>query len=87
MITAWANHLPDDKKEEFLKYISRSKRVLNRLKDLFTEDLKGLDNKETSVENFDLPNWDYRQAYANGYKAALKKYIRLVDLDQQKEIQ
>ncbi len=87
MFSVWTKHLKEEEKEGFQKRVLGAKKVLERLKELLSEDYQGLDRIETDSRVFDKPNWDYRQAYANGYKACLKQYIKLVDLDQQKEIQ
>lgn len=83
MITAWTKHISDEKqKEQFKNEILGSKRVLERLSVLVDQLDYGLAEEEISPKAYDNPNWAYRQAHANGVKAALRKIKTLLDLDQ-----
>lgn len=84
MITAWTKHLNDEEKQRFENKILSAKEVLDRLTVLISEEEKQLSLSETSIKDFDLPNWEYRQAFKNGYRSCLNVMRRLVDLDQQK---
>lgn len=84
MITAWTKHLNDEEKQRFENKILSAKEVLDRLTVLISEEEKQLSLSETSLKDFDLPNWEYRQAFKNGYRSCLNVMRRLVDLDQQK---
>lgn len=86
MYTTWTDHITEVKeKEEFKKDIISSKRVLDRLKAVMEEDLETINHKEVNAKSYEIPNWDYKQAHVNGNKAYLYKYLKLIDLDQQKE--
>lgn len=82
MISAWTKNLssPDDQ-ERFKRNLLASRSVLERLQELLDEEKKALDAAELSPKIFDLPNWDYRQAYDNGFKAAIKMVGTLIHID------
>lgn len=84
MYADWTKHLsrPEDK-SEFEKDVRGSKRILDHLKGILLMKDHSLDVAERSVHQFDNPNWSHKQAYYNGYKAALTYLITLTDLDQQ----
>lgn len=84
MITKWTQHLEtEDEKEAFRQEVLSAKRVLERLSDILQEDIEGINNVEMSTKIYDLPNWDFRQAHANGLKQGLNKVLILTNLDQQ----
>jgi len=84
MYTDWTKHLRDPKeKAEFERTIQGSKIALDRLKVLLDEKEQVLNQSEMSFDTFDKPNWDYRQAYQNGFRACLNGIRKLVDLDKQ----
>lgn len=86
MISAWTKHLKtDDEKERFNNKILGSKSVLDRLQDLMKEEIDALESVELSNKVYDLPNWDYRQAHANGFKAYHRMLMKLTTLDQGKQ--
>ena len=79
MISDWTKHLKDADKTRFKNSIYGSKAVLERLDDLLTEYEKDLVRTEV---DYNSPNWDYRQADANGYRRCLQKIKTLINLDQ-----
>jgi len=82
--TKWTSHLSDpEEKQRFENQIISAKPVLERLAQLITEDEGNLDKVELGVKQFEVPNWDYRQAYYNGSRASLHSIKKLIDLDQQ----
>lgn len=84
MYSKWTSHLDsEDEKQDFRLYVISSKDVLARQKQILDEEELALDRSEISVEQFDSPNWGERQAYKNGYRAALFHLKKLIDLDQQ----
>lgn len=81
MITAWTKHLRDQEEiEDFQKYIKSSVKVLDRLNELLEEEKRTLDRSETDLKSFDQPNWDYKQAYKNGYRACLQVIQKLIQV-------
>lgn len=84
MWTEWTSHLSTpEEKEQFEREIFSAKRVLNRQKALIDKRLDGLERTEEKIEAYDSPSWSHKQAYINGYRAALKTQRITVDLDSQ----
>lgn len=81
MYTKWTSHLktPDDKKR-FENQVTGSKPVLERLITLIDEDLKAIEEAE---QDFDNSSWAYKEAYLIGAKKELRKYRKLINLDEQ----
>lgn len=68
-------------KENFKKTVLASRATLTRLKELLDEEKAGLESAEVSPKIYETPNWDYKQAHTNGFKAALKMVSKLITLD------
>lgn len=86
MYTMWTRHLSDPKeKEVFERKVQGSKEVLERLMTLLNEQERDLNQTETNLKIYDLPNWDYRQAHNNGFRQCLNIQKKLINLDQQKD--
>lgn len=84
MYSDWTKHIRDQKdREDFVRDVRGSKRILDHLKGLLVEKERALDRSEMDPKVFDQPNWSHNQAYKNGYRAALTYLITLTDLDQQ----
>lgn len=82
MLMDWTKNLKEQaEKEEFENYLRSCKRVFTRLEQLLDERKASLDRSETDIKSFDLPNWDHRQAYKNGFRACLDVVQKLIDLD------
>ena len=86
MITAWTKHLKSEEdKERFSKSVQSARHVLERLQELLDEEKSSLESAEISPKIYETPNWDYKQAHTNGFKAALKMVSKLINLDQEKK--
>ena len=86
MYTKWTQHIQDpEDKVHFENKILGSTSVLERLSQILTEEQNLLDRSEMDIKTFDLPNWEYKQAYKNGYRAALEVVKKLINLDQQRK--
>ncbi len=84
MIIAWTKHLnTEEDKEKFTKSLKAARHVLDRLQQLLDEEKAGLESAEISPKIYETPNWDYKQAHTNGFKAALKMVSKLITLDQE----
>lgn len=82
MNLAWTKNLSsDDDKTRFKQNLLSSRGVLERLQELLDEEKRGLEAAEISPKIFDSPNWDYKQAYGNGFKACLKMVSNLIYID------
>ena len=82
MITAWTKNLSSmDDQTRFKQHLLSSRAILERLQELLDEEKNALDAAEISPKMFDSPNWDYKQAYSNGFKAGLKMVSNLIYID------
>jgi hypothetical protein len=78
----WTRHLKDPAEvDRFQNEILRSKDVLKRLQEIIQEKHDSIENVELSLEAYNNPNWAYRQAHVNGYKSAIKRFVKLLDLE------
>jgi len=83
MLLDWTKNLGSEQdKEDFQRRVQNSKEVLDRLSEILTEYEKSLDRSETDLKTYDVPNWDYKQAHKNGYRACLYRIKELINLDQ-----
>jgi hypothetical protein len=82
MISAWTDHLEtEEEKKRFRDYVRGSRELLNRLKEILEAQEANFDSIESSPKQFDNPNWDYKQAYRNGQRSAVRAILTLIDLD------
>jgi len=82
VITAWTKNLSSmDDQTRFKQHLLSSRAILERLQELLDEEKNALDAAEISPKMFDSPNWDYKQAYSNGFKAGLKMVSNLIYID------
>lgn len=77
--TKWTKHLQNEKdKEQLAKTIMASRTALDRLRDILTDELKSLDNQETSISDYSDAAWSHKQAHRNGERAFAKKVLELL---------
>lgn len=82
MITAWTEHLRDpDEKQRFEEGLKHAKWIFSRLNELLDKIQRGILSTERSPKNYDKPNWEYRQAHANGYLQCLNDIKNIINLD------
>lgn len=85
MYTLWTDHIKDtEEKERFVNQIISAKPVLRHLSSIIDRDLKGLDNQEISVKQFENPNWSHKQAFYNGSRSTYQTIKKIIDIDDQK---
>lgn len=78
----WVQKISDpDKRKEFESLVRNSTTVLGRLLEIVDDRIAHLDNTVTTQNDFDTPNWDYRQAFRNGQRSAFKYIKDLLNLD------
>lgn len=76
----WVKHLRDPHKREQLELTLRNSQVaLNRLREVLQEMEDSLQQSESSLNDFDDPNWSHKQAFRNGAKSSLKQVKDLLD--------
>lgn len=83
MISAWTKNCKSaEESDRFKQHLVSSKTILDRLQELLNEEKSSLEVAEISPSIYETPNWDYKQAHTNGFKAALKMVSKLITLDQ-----
>ncbi len=70
----WFNGLPEQKRAALAQILHADNLILDRLQELCYNMLNELDSV---AQNFESPNWAYRQASIVGEKKALKRIIAL----------
>lgn len=86
MYLDWTSHLTSDEaKKEFEQTILASAPVLDRLKFILNDRKKQAESTELSVKQFDNPNWAYKRAFGDGFKAGLDIGLKYINLDQQRK--
>lgn len=81
MKTAWTQGLNEQDSQQLLKQLKSSTGVLDRLIEIMDRDERALTAQESKSSVYDLPNWEYRQADANGYRRCLREYKQLLNID------
>ncbi len=77
--TQWTKHLDVDKKESFEKLLRTNVQVFTVLRSIQQSEIDDIGRRESSIQDFEDGNWANKQAYRNGYKAALNDQLRLTD--------
>jgi len=82
MISAWTKNLSSQEDaDRFKRHLLSSRAILERLQELLDEEKNALDAVEISSKTYDSPNWGYRQAHSNGFKAGIKMVSNLIYID------
>jgi hypothetical protein len=85
MYSSWAQHLPENEKEDFQRLVWRAKPVLDRVTDLINAEVRAIDDTERDPKAYDNPSWAYKQAYKNGLRTGFSKIKEFVDLNKQQK--
>lgn len=81
MITAWTQHLQtEEEKEKFIQGLQHSRWLFDRMRTLLDQMETSIEQQELTTKAYDSPNWQYRQADANGCKRMIRKIKNLIDL-------
>jgi len=76
----WTKHLQDSEQQQQLEATLRSsKTAITRLREIIDEKERDLLASETSIKDFEDPNWSYKQAYKNGQRAGYRELRQLLD--------
>ena len=71
----WTRNQDKETSESTRKLLLRSKSVIQRLRLMLEEDKKQLQDKSSSVNAFQDPNWAYQQAFYLGQINQLSKIL------------
>ena len=81
MDTRWFRHLKPEEQKDFKGAVLNSRTALDRLREIITDELRSLDNSETNDNQFEDPNWAFKQSYRNGQRSKLKSLLNLLEFD------
>lgn len=81
MKTAWTQGLNSEDSAQLTKQLKSSAGVLDRIIEIMDRDERAILAQESKSSIYDLPNWEYRQADANGYRRCLREYKQLLTID------
>lgn len=75
----WTSHIKDpEEKKNFEQFVYASRDVLERLAALIKK--MEVEDRPESIDDYNQPNWPYRQADHVGFKRAVKKILDLVEI-------
>lgn len=75
----WTKHLTSEtERAQFTKTVLASRTALDRLKVLIEEELKVLDNQESSLTDYSDAAWSHKQAHRNGERAFARMLLDLL---------
>ena len=87
MKTIWTQHLKDEEdKTRYEKSLKNSKWILEDLNKILSKLGTEFHKASISPKQYDLRNWDYRQAHSNGYLQCLSQIQDLINLDQKETL-
>lgn len=82
MDVAWTKGKTEEEKKLYFESLKRVKWAFDDMNKLLDSNLRSVEAAEMSPKVYDNPNWEYRQADANGYKRALRDVKNLTTIDQ-----
>jgi hypothetical protein len=86
MMTAWTKRIKNEtEKAEYAASLRNSRWILDDLSLILIEMERELDTAELNPNQYDSPNWEYRQADLIGQRRILRKVKRIINLDQKEE--
>lgn len=86
MKTVWTAHLEtQNEKDQFKTSLLHSRWIFDRQLEILNSLDRGLERQELSPKAYDSPNWQYRQAHANGYRQCLSMIKDLINLDHKEQ--
>lgn len=76
----WTSHLASGDKSKFEESVRNilNTPVLNRLTQIIEQNLKNLENSESSLADYDNPSWSHKQAHRNGVRQGYLDVLKLL---------
>lgn len=81
MDIAWTKGKSEAEMKLYAESLKRVKWAFDDMNKLLDSNLRSVEAAELSTKVYDNPNWEYRQADANGYKRALRDVKTLTTID------
>ena len=86
MMSIWTQHLSDPEEiDKFQQGLLHARWIFDRQREILDQIEKSIENQETKSSVYDTPNWDYKQADANGSKRMIRKLKQLINLDHKEQ--
>ena len=82
MKTIWFKDCKSEKDREDLKISLRNDSNLYLLRELLEAELRDLDNREVSTQDYSTASWSHLQAHRNGYRQHLVQTQNLLNFEQ-----
>lgn len=79
MKTSWTKGLEKDAQQEMRQHFVASLQVRKRLTEILKEKMENTNNNQLLTDNYDSPNWAFKQADNVGYNRALKEILNLLE--------
>lgn len=77
MITTWTQGMSKPERQEFINEYKGAKVVRERLVEMLVSRIKEMHKDQMKMEDFDCPNWQYKQA---AYLSKEKTLLGVIDL-------
>lgn len=62
----------EEERDEFARSYKRAKRVLTELNKYYSRETERVTDLIDSPKGFEIPNWEYLQAWYAGYRSAMR---------------
>lgn len=75
----WTQGLDKERQDAIVNQLNNNSVLFNRLLLILNNKMESVDTKMMAEDNFNLPGWDYRNAFHLGRKKGIKEVIDLFD--------
>lgn len=77
---AWTKHLQsEEEKDRFISLLRNSTQLFTVLRHILQEEMDEMERIEFSLSDFESTDWAFKQAYRNGYRAAMLKQMKMTN--------
>lgn len=74
----WIKNCKDEhEKQELVSLLRNSTTVLRNLRRIMEDQYEEYERMESTIKDFEDPNWSEKQAYRNGCKAQIRRIMEL----------
>jgi hypothetical protein len=74
----WTSDLPPETKEDFQKLLRNSQVQFGKLLQILDDEEQTLNRQESTIKDFEDPNWSHKQAFRNGDRSRIRKMKELL---------
>ncbi len=80
MKTVWFLGLDESQKAEFVKTLQNNQTLFTQMLKILKAQYDTIERKGFKEEEYDSPNWVFKQAFHNGKLAAYREIAELIDI-------